>query len=74
MSTPDPIASADVLVEYIGPSGQVMFDAHNAQISLVAGRRYPMDAALAAYRVEHDVNHWKRPDQPKPAVIAAAKD
>jgi len=47
---------------YIGPSGQVEIDADGKTRELVAGRRYQMDAALAAYRAEHDVNHWQRLD------------
>lgn len=59
-------------LEYIGPPGQVAFDEDGARIDLVAGRRYQMSEALAAYRAEHDVHHWKRPDPPSRA--AAAKE
>ncbi len=62
------------LLEYIGPPGQVMFEEEtNERIELVAGRRYPMSAELAAYRVSHDVNHWKRPAPPK-GETAATKE
>ncbi len=54
-----------VLVEYIGPANQEWFDEEGAKHSLVAGRRYPVSATLGTYMVEHDVNHWKRPETPK---------
>jgi hypothetical protein len=57
-----------ITLEYIGPPGQVMFDADGKQVSLVAGRRYPVEASLAAYRLERDHNYWKRPDPPQPAA------
>lgn len=58
-------ASRETL-EYIGPPG-VAFD-DETEIKLIAGRRYQMSAALAAYRLEHDTGHWKRPDSPKAAT------
>jgi hypothetical protein len=53
----------NVTLEYIGPSGAVMFDEtdRTRPIELVAGRRYQMSATLAAYRLERDTRHWKRP-------------
>jgi len=50
---------------YVGPPGQVEYDDNGKTRELVAGRRYQMDAALGAYRAEHDVNHWQRPDPPR---------
>jgi hypothetical protein len=63
-----------VTLEYIGPAGSQMFDEEdrNKAIELVAGRRYQMSEALAAYRLEHDSGHWKRPDPPK--ASAAVKE
>ena len=58
-------------LEYIGPSGQMATDEDTGQwFELVAGRRYQMSAALAAYREQHDVHHWKRPDLPKTPIAA----
>ena len=54
---------------YVGPSGQVDFDENGKTRELVAGRRYQMDAALAQYRAEHDIHHWKRPEPPKAAAV-----
>jgi hypothetical protein len=55
-------------LEYIGPPGLAHDEETDARIELVAGRRYRMSAALAAYRLEHDTGHWKRPDPPKAAT------
>jgi hypothetical protein len=61
-----------VLLEYIGPSGAVMFDEtdRTRPIELVAGRRYQMSDTLAAFRLEKN-RHWKRPEPPKrePAAV-----
>ncbi len=65
MSTPKP-----TLVEYIGASGHQWFDEEGTKHVLVAGRRYPASEALATYMVEHDSNHWKRPE-PATKPIAA---
>jgi hypothetical protein len=64
--------SEKVSLEYIGPSGEVMFDEDDrgTAISLVPGRRYQMSEALAAYRLEHDTRHWQRPIPPKRANAA----
>ena len=51
-----------ITLEYIGPPNQECFDEAGNKLSLVPGRRYQVNAVLAAYRVEHDANHWKRPD------------
>jgi hypothetical protein len=63
--------SDKVTLEYIGPSGEVAFeeDDRSKSISLVAGRRYQMSAALAAYRLEHDTTHWTRPVSAKTAAV-----
>lgn len=58
---------ASVLLEYIGPPNQDWFDGTD-YVTLVAGRRYPVDASLADYMVEHDSRHWKRPEPPKAAA------
>ncbi len=63
-----------VTLEYIGPSGVIAFDATGSQITLIAGRRYQMDAELAAYRLQRDIHHWKRPESPRENVSAAAKE
>jgi hypothetical protein len=57
-----------VTLEYIGPARQEWHDGDKS-VQLVAGRRYPVEATLAAYMVEHDTGHWKRPDSPKPAAV-----
>ena len=59
--------SERVTLEYIGAPG-LAFDENDTKIELIAGRRYQMSAALAAYRLEHDTGHWKRPDPPKAAT------
>jgi hypothetical protein len=64
--------SDKVQLEYIGITGAVWNDGEK-DISLVAGRRYPVDAALADYMVAHDVNHWKRPESVKPVTAAKEK-
>jgi hypothetical protein len=61
-----------VTLEYIGPPGQAVIDEDGRHVELVVGRRYQMSPALAAFRVEHDTGHWKRPE-PK-AGAAAAKE
>lgn len=62
--------SDKILLEYIGPGNQEWFDGEK-NVTLVAGRRYQVPAALASYMAEHDTNHWKRPDSP-PAKQEAA--
>jgi hypothetical protein len=58
-----------VTLEYIGLSGEIAFDEDdNKQVSLVAGRRYQMSEALAAYRLEHDATYWQRPVSKTAAV------
>jgi hypothetical protein len=64
----DTPAKKDTL-EYIGPSRQEWFDGEK-MTELVAGRRYQVDATLAAYMVEHDTRHWKRPDPPQRETAA----
>lgn len=61
------MSTEKITLEYIGPPGQVMFDEDDRgkQITLIAGRRYQMSAALAAYRLERNTEHWQRPDPPK---------
>lgn len=66
-----PAESPRVTLEYIGPSGQMATDEETGTwVELVAGRRYQMSAALATYRAEHDVHHWKRPDLPQAPIAA----
>lgn len=65
------MSTETTFLEYIGPPGQVMVDEDGKTIELVAGRRYQMTDPLAAYRLEHDVHHWKRPDPPKRETAAA---
>lgn len=57
-----------VTLIYIGHSGASWFDG-DRQVELTAGRRYQVEATLAAYMVEHDTEHWKRPDPPQPAAV-----
>lgn len=54
-----------VTLVWIGPSGNQEWTDHDGtKHLLVAGRRYQVEATLAAYMVEHDSSYWKRPDPP----------
>lgn len=56
-----------VMLEYIGPDKAIWNDGEK-DITLVVGRRYPVEAALAEYMAAHDTNHWKRPESSKTAA------
>lgn len=66
-----------IWLEYIGPDGAEWYQDEDTKIKLDAGRRYQVKEgfgvsaeARAAYMVEHDTGHWKRPDPPKaPAAV-----
>jgi hypothetical protein len=59
-----------VTLEYIGPPHQDWYDGERI-ITLVAGRRYQVDATLAEYMVERNPRHWKRPEPPTRETAAA---
>jgi hypothetical protein len=59
--------SPKVQLEYIGPPNQDWNDGEKF-ITLVAGRRYPVEAALADYLAERNPTHWKRPENQKSAA------
>jgi hypothetical protein len=60
------------LLEYCGPAMQEWIDPEGNRITLVAGRRYQIPEAIAAYWLDQQTGHWKRPDSPK--GTAAAKE
>ncbi len=59
------------LLEYIGPANQEWFDAEGNKHQLVAGRRYQIPDAIAAFWLDQNTGHWQRPEPPK---VAAAKE
>ena len=62
-----------ITLEYIGPPNQEWFDpAAQKQVTLVAGRRYPIPADIAEEWLKADT-HWKRPE-PARASGAAVKE
>lgn len=62
------MAKDKVTLVYIGPADQDWFN-EGRQITLVAGRRYQVESALADYMVEHDTRHWKRPASRETAAV-----
>lgn len=52
-----------VTLEYIGPPRQEWRDGDKT-VELVAGRRYQIPEAIAAFWLGQNTGHWKRPDPP----------
>jgi hypothetical protein len=62
-----------VTLEYTGPPNQEWFDRDaDKQVSLVPGRRYQIPEPLAAFWLEQNTGHWKRPEATK--AKAAVKE